>query len=86
MRKNISNRKVFPNDDAVMKILFLEPLVQTSGMGYSHESAGSHVRGSSEARTSCRCITRSAGYTVRVTVSTTRRLPTRCTAPLALRF
>jgi transposase-like protein len=24
MRKNISNRKVFPNDDAVMKILFLK--------------------------------------------------------------
>jgi transposase-like protein len=23
MRKNISNRKVFPNDDAVFKILFL---------------------------------------------------------------
>ena len=24
MRKNISTRKVFPNDDAVIKILFLE--------------------------------------------------------------
>jgi putative transposase len=50
MRKNISNRKVFPHDEAVIKILFLNirnfsnPLEQTPRLGYSHESVDDDFR------------------------------------------
>ena len=49
LRKNIATRKVFPHDEAVIKILFLNirnfsDRWSPPGMGYSNESARRHVR------------------------------------------